>query len=220
MTECIHCRPVEDTVTHPMVAAKEWRTNTKAKKSKDKEYIFFLKNKLNYLFPQADPIKTIKFIDNVHRLCNDAKNLHSSLINLLKLHPLYSVNWANVKKFRTIFLYFVKGLKITLDWGANTPDMCPDISIKPSFSGVRGHDAMCEAFPPCRIHLNPAGKWLQTWLVQSAHSKNIHLVKENTGLWGTNWEEFDPQYKGVFQRGGEEGGRKSWSQKRAGEEGG
>lgn len=112
---------------------------------------------------------------------------------------------------RTIFLYFVKGLKTILDWGANTPDMCPDISIKPSFSGVREH-AMCGAFPPHRIHLNPAGKRLQTWLVRSAHSKNIHLVKENTGLWGTNWEEFDPQYKGVFQRGGEEGGRKSWSQ--------
>lgn len=61
--------------------------------------------------------------------------------------------------------------------GANTPDMCPDISIKPSFSGVRGH-AMCGAFPPHRIHLDLAGKWLQTQLIQSAHSKNIHLVKK------------------------------------------
>lgn len=54
--------------------------------------------------------------------------------------------------------------------------------------------------------------------VQSANSKNIHLV-EKIHVCEAQIEEFDPQYKGVFQRGGEEeGGRKSWGQGRAGEE--
>lgn len=66
-------------------------------------------------------------------------------------------------------------------------------------------------------HLSSAGQRLQTWLLRSLHSKNIHLV-EKTQVCEAQIEEFDPQYKGVFQRGGEEGGRKSWSQERAGEE--
>lgn len=77
---------------------------------------------------------------------------------------------------------------------------------------------MCGAFLPHRIHLNPAGLGLQTrpFTQQTAKTftwwKKIHVCEAQI-------EEFDPQYKGVFQRGGgEEGGRKSWSQGRAGEE--
>lgn len=76
---------------------------------------------------------------------------------------------------------------------------------------------MCGAFLPHRIHLNPAGLGLQRWPFSQQTAKTFTWWKKYTFV-RHKLRNLTLSIKVSFREEGGEGGRKSWSQGRDGEE--